>query len=65
MLPVSHQPATERQVSLSQLKGETFVRGPDDVVPGYTQKIMQFCREYGGFRPRLTTIDKATSTATM
>ncbi len=52
---------TERQVSLSQLKGETFVRGSDDVVPGYTQRIMQFCRKYGGFRPRLATIDKATS----
>ena len=60
-LPVSHRFATERQVSLSQLKGETFVRGSDDVVPGYTQRITQFCRKYGGFRPRLTTIDKATS----
>jgi len=60
-LPVSHRFATERQVSLSQLKGETFVRGSDDVVPGYTQRIIQFCRKYGGFRPRLATIDKATS----
>ena len=60
-LPVSHRFATERQVSLSQLKGETFVRGSDDEVPGYTQRIIQFCRKYGGFRPRLTTIDKATS----
>jgi DNA-binding transcriptional LysR family regulator len=57
-LPVSHRFATERQVSLSQLKGETFVRGPDDVVPGYTQRIIRFCRKYGGFRPRLATIDK-------
>jgi len=60
-LPVSHRFATERQVSLSQLKGETFVRGSNDVVPGYTQRIIQFCRKYGGFRPRLATIDKATS----
>jgi len=60
-LPVSHRLATESQVSLSQLKGETFVRGPDDVVPGYTQKIVQFCRKYGGFRPRLATIDKSSS----
>jgi DNA-binding transcriptional LysR family regulator len=57
-LPASHRFATERQVSLSQLKGETFVRGSDDAVPGYTQRITQFCRKYGGFRPRLTTIDK-------
>jgi DNA-binding transcriptional LysR family regulator len=61
MLPVSHRPATERQVSLSQLKGETFVRGSDDEVPGYTQRIIQFCRKYGGFRPRLATIDKFNS----
>jgi DNA-binding transcriptional LysR family regulator len=59
-LPVSHRFATERQVSLSQLKGETFVRGSDDVVPGYTQRIIQFCRKYGGFRPRLVTMDRAT-----
>ena len=57
-LPVSHRFATERQVSLSQLKGETFVRGSDDAVPGYTQRITQFCRKYGGFRPRLGTIDR-------
>ena len=57
-LPVSHRFATERQVSLSQLKGETFVRGPDDVVPGYTQRIIQLCRKYGGFRTRLTNVDK-------
>ena len=31
------------------------------MVPGYTQRIIQFCRKYGGFRPRLATIDKATS----
>jgi DNA-binding transcriptional LysR family regulator len=61
VLPVSHRFAAERQVSLSQLKGETFVRGSNDVVPGYTQRIVQFCRKYGGFRPRLVTIDKATS----
>jgi DNA-binding transcriptional LysR family regulator len=58
-LPVSHRFATERQVSLSQLKGETFVRGSDDMVPGYTQKIIRFCLKYGGFRPRLATIDQA------
>jgi DNA-binding transcriptional LysR family regulator len=57
-LPVSHRFANRRQVSISQLKGETFVRGSDDAVPGYTQRITQFCRKYGGFRPRLTTINK-------
>ena len=57
-LPVSHRLATERQVSFSQLKNETFVRGADDVVPGYTQRLVQLCRKYGGFRPRLGTIDR-------
>ncbi len=37
------------------------MRGSNDVVPGHTQRIIQFCRKYGGFRPRLTTIDKATT----
>jgi DNA-binding transcriptional LysR family regulator len=60
-LPASHRLATEKQVSLSQLKDETFVRGSDDAVPGYTQRIVQFCRKYGGFRPRLVTIGGATS----
>ena len=58
-LPVSHRLATERPVSLAQLKGETFVRGSDAVLPGYTQRVVQFCRKYGGFRPRLGTIDRA------
>ena len=58
-LPVSHRLATERQVSLSQLKAETFVRGSDAVLPGYTQRVTQFCRKYGGFRPRLGTIERA------
>jgi len=59
-LPVTHRFATERQVSLSQLKGESFVRASDDVVPGYNQRLIQFCRKYGGFRPRLAAIDHAT-----
>ena len=60
-LPINHRFAAERQVALSQLKGETFVRGSDDEVPGYTQRISQFCRKYGGFRPRLATIGKFNS----
>src|SRR6202171_6823408 len=59
-LPVSHRFASERQVSLSQLKGETFVRGPDDLVPWYTQRIIQFCRKYGGFPPRPATTENDT-----
>ena len=60
VLPVSHRFATERQVSFSQLKDETFTRGSDDIVPGYNHRIVQFCRKYGGFRPRMVAIDGAT-----
>jgi DNA-binding transcriptional LysR family regulator len=60
VLPVSHRFAAERQVPLSQLKHETFARGSDDVVPGYNHRIVQFCRKYGGFRPRMVAIDGAT-----
>ena len=60
VLPVSHRFAAEKQVSLSQLKRETFIRGSDDAVPGYNHRIVQFCRKYGGYRPRMVTIDEAT-----
>jgi hypothetical protein len=30
------------------------------MVPGYNQRIVQFCRTHGGFRPRLVTIASAT-----
>ncbi len=62
-LPINHRLAAERRVSISQLKGETFIRGSDDVVPGYTEKIIQFCRKFGKFRPGLVTIDGVTSLA--
>jgi DNA-binding transcriptional LysR family regulator len=58
-LPVSHRLASEKQLSLSQLKDEAFVRGSDDAMPGYNQRIVQFCRKYGGFRPRLVAIGGA------
>jgi DNA-binding transcriptional LysR family regulator len=61
VLPVSHPFAPERQVSFSQLKDETFTRGSDDIVPGYNQRIVQFCRKYGGFRPRMLTVEGGTS----
>jgi DNA-binding transcriptional LysR family regulator len=61
-LPVSHRFASEKQVYLSQLKGETFVRGSNDAVPGYDQKIVHFCHKYGGFRPRLATLDAINKT---
>ena len=57
-LPISHGLAAEKHVSISQLKGETFVRASDDVAPGYTERIVQFCRKFGKFRPHLITVDR-------
>lgn len=56
VLPVNHRFADEKQVSLAQLKDENFVQGSDDSVPGYSHRIVQFCRKYGGFRPRMVAI---------
>jgi DNA-binding transcriptional LysR family regulator len=62
-LPVNHRLAGEKQVSISQLKDETFVRASDDVAPGYTEKIIQFCRKFGKFRPHLVTVEREISVA--
>jgi len=55
-LPLDHQLASQKQISISQLKNESFVRGADNVVPGYNQKIVQFCRRFGKYRPRFASI---------
>jgi len=55
-LPLDHQLASQKQISISQLKNESFVRGADNVVPGYNQKIVQFCRRFGKYRPRFVSI---------
>jgi len=62
-LPLDHRLASQKQISISQLKNESFVRGADNVVPGYNQKILQFCRRFGKFRPRFVTIGQPTSLA--
>ena len=49
--------------SISELKCESFVGAPDAVVPGYNQKIVQFCRRFGKFRPRFVAIEQPTSLA--
>ena len=56
-LPLDHPLASQRQISISQLKNESFVRMPDDVVPGFNQKIVRFCRRFGKFRPRFVSIE--------
>ena len=60
-LPLDHPMAAQKQISISQLKNESFVGAPDSVVPGYKQKIVQFCRRFGKFRPRFISIEQAAS----
>ena len=40
-----------------------FYHSSDDVGPGYTEKIIQFCRKFGKFRPHLVTVDREISVA--
>jgi DNA-binding transcriptional LysR family regulator len=61
--PLDHPLASRKQISISQLKNESFVRVSDSVVPGYNQKILQFCRRFGKFRPRFIIIGQPTSLA--
>jgi len=63
VLPVNHPLASQKQISISQLKNESFVGAPDGDVPGFNQKIIQFCRKFGKFRPRFVSIGKPTSLA--
>ncbi len=62
-LPLDHPLASQKQVSISQLKNESFVGAPDSVAPGYNQKIVQLCRRFGKFRPRFVTIGQPASLA--
>src|SRR4051794_11296587 len=62
-LPVDHPLASQKQIYISQLKKEPFVGAPDSVAPGHNQKIVEFCRRFGKFRPRFISIDRATSLA--
>jgi len=62
-LPLDHQLASLKQIHISELKGDAFVGAPDAIVPGYNQKIVQFCRRFGKFRPRFIAIDRPASLA--
>jgi len=62
-VPLDHRLASQKQISISQLKNESFVRGADNVVPGYNQKIVQFCRRFGKYRPRFVSIGQPASLA--
>ena len=62
-LPLDHPLASQKQISISQLKNESFVRASDSVVPRYDQKIIEFCRRFGKFRPRFVAVGQPTSLA--
>jgi molybdate transport repressor ModE-like protein len=62
-LPLDHPLASQKQISISQLKNESFVPVSDSVVPGYNQKIVEFCRRFGKFRPRFVIIGQPSSLA--
>lgn len=62
-LPLDHPLASQKQISISQLKNESFAGASDSVVPGYNQKIVQLCRQFGKFRPRFVTIGQPASLA--
>ena len=55
-LPLDHPLASHKRISITQLKKESFVGARDSVLPGYNQKIVQFCRQFGKFRPRFVAI---------
>jgi DNA-binding transcriptional LysR family regulator len=53
VLPAGHPLASKKQIAISELKNEIFAGAPDEThVPGYNQKIIRFCRQFGRFRPR-------------
>jgi DNA-binding transcriptional LysR family regulator len=60
-LPVDHPLAYQKEISISQLKNESFVRGSDSIVPGYDQKIVQSCRRFGRYRPRFVSVGQPAS----
>jgi LysR family transcriptional regulator, benzoate and cis,cis-muconate-responsive activator of ben and cat genes len=60
-LSLEHPLASQKQISISELKRESFVQLPDTDAPGYNQTIAQFCRRFGNFRPRFVSIGQANS----
>ena len=55
-LPLEHPLASEKQISISKLKTESFVQVPERVAPGFNQRIARFCLRFGKFRPRFVSI---------
>jgi len=55
-LALDHPLASQKQISISELKNEAFVGASDLTLPGYKQKIVGLCRKFGKFRPRFVAI---------
>jgi DNA-binding transcriptional LysR family regulator len=51
-LPEQHRLATQDRVRLSDLKGEFFVSGDSQEVPGLDRRVEAYCKKYGKFRPK-------------
>jgi DNA-binding transcriptional LysR family regulator len=62
-LPEEHPLASRKSVKIAELKNETFITGPDTEVPGFRHRLMQFCRTFGKFRPKVVEIGGGISDA--
>jgi len=51
VLPEQHRLAIQDQVRLSDLKGEFFISGDSQKVPGLDRQVEAYCKKYGKFRP--------------
>jgi DNA-binding transcriptional LysR family regulator len=51
-LPERHRLATRDRVRLSDLKGEFFVSGDSQQLPGRDRRVEAYCKKYGKFRPK-------------
>jgi DNA-binding transcriptional LysR family regulator len=56
VLPLHHRLASEKEISISQLKHERFLRVAQTCAPGYNQRVGQFCRRFGKFQPRFAPV---------
>jgi len=58
-LPRRHPLASRKELSLAELKNETFLMGPDDHIPGVRRQLIRICRRCGKFKPRLINVTAA------
>jgi LysR family transcriptional regulator, benzoate and cis,cis-muconate-responsive activator of ben and cat genes len=62
-LPLGHPLASRKEISIPELKTESFVQLSETVAPGYNQRIARFCMRFGKFRPRFVSIGQTNSLA--